>query len=80
MRMLSVGCLSVDCFDLIDSGAPGMRPNLNKVVYYQYLSEAPVFQSGPKSGPFTSATSIQISFNYRIEINRTVKSMLVLSC
>jgi len=33
------------------SGAPGMRPNLIKFVYYQYLSELPFWKSGPKSGP-----------------------------
>jgi hypothetical protein len=32
-------------------GAPGMRPNFNKVVYYQYLSEMSFWKSGPKSGP-----------------------------
>jgi hypothetical protein len=51
MRMLSVGYLSVDCLSLIDSGAPGMRPNFNKVVYFQYLSELPFWESGPESGP-----------------------------
>ena len=33
------------------SGAPGMRPNFSKLVYYQYLSEVPFWKSGPKSGP-----------------------------
>ena len=33
------------------SGAPGMRPNLNKVVYYQYLIEMLFWKSGPESGP-----------------------------
>ena len=51
MRMLSVGYLSVDCLSLIISGAPGMRPNLIKFVYYQYLSEMSFWKSGPKSGP-----------------------------
>ena len=35
----------------IGYGAPGMRPNLNKVVYYQYLSEVLFWKSGPESGP-----------------------------
>ena len=30
------------------SGAPGMQPNLNKPVYYQYLSEVPFWKSGSK--------------------------------
>ena len=34
-----------------ENGVPGMLPNLNKVVYYQYLSEVPFWKSGPKSGP-----------------------------
>jgi hypothetical protein len=33
------------------SGAPGMRPNLNKVFYYQYFSEVSFWKSGPESGP-----------------------------
>jgi hypothetical protein len=34
------------------SGAPGMRPNFNKVVYYQFFSEVPFWKSGPESGPY----------------------------
>ena len=33
------------------SGAPGMRPNLIKFVYYQFLSEVPFWKNGPESGP-----------------------------
>ena len=33
------------------SGAPGMRPNLNRPVYYQWLSEVSFWTSGPESGP-----------------------------
>jgi len=33
------------------SGAPGMRLNLNKVIYYQCLSEMLFWTSGPESGP-----------------------------
>jgi len=33
------------------SGAPGMQPNLYKVVYYQWLIEVPYWKSGPESGP-----------------------------
>ena len=51
MRMLSVGYLSVDCCGLIDSGAPGMRPKFNKVVYFKYFSEVPFWKCGPESGP-----------------------------
>ena len=36
---------------VLSSGAPGMRPNFNKVVYYQRLSEVPFCKSGPESGP-----------------------------
>jgi hypothetical protein len=32
------------------SGAPGMRLNLNKVIYYQCLSEVPFWKNGPESG------------------------------
>ena len=35
-------------------GAPGMRPNLIKFVYYQYFSEVPFWKSGPESGPRAS--------------------------
>ena len=35
------------------SGAPGMRPNLNKVVSFQWLIEVPFWKSGPESGPKT---------------------------
>ena len=45
--MLSIGRL----LKSDDSGAPGMRPNLNKVVYYQYLIEMLFWKSGPESGP-----------------------------
>ena len=31
--------------------APGMQPNLYKVVYYQWLIEVPYWKSGPESGP-----------------------------
>jgi hypothetical protein len=34
--------------------ALGMRPNFNKVVYYQYLIEMPFWKSGPESGPIIS--------------------------
>ena len=33
------------------SGAPGMRPNLIKFVYYQCLIEFPFWKNGPESGP-----------------------------
>jgi len=49
--MLSVGYLSVDCFSLMICGAPGMRPNFNKVAYYQWPIEVSCRKSGPKSGP-----------------------------
>ena len=32
-------------------GAPGMRPNFNNIVYYQYISEVLIWKSGPESGP-----------------------------
>jgi hypothetical protein len=32
-------------------GAPGMRPNFNKVVSFQRLSEVPFWKNGPESGP-----------------------------
>ena len=34
-----------------ENGAPGMQPNLYKVVYYQWLIEVPFWKSGPESGP-----------------------------
>jgi hypothetical protein len=34
-----------------ENGAPGMRPNFNKVVYYQRFSEVLFLKSGPESGP-----------------------------
>jgi hypothetical protein len=34
-----------------ENGAPGMRPNFNKVFYYQRLSEVLFWKSGPESGP-----------------------------
>lgn len=49
--MVSVGYLSVVCSGLADNGAPGLRPNFNKVVYYQRLSEVLFWRSGPESGP-----------------------------
>jgi len=36
-----------------ENGAPGMQPNLYKVVYYQWLIEVPFWKSGPESGPQT---------------------------
>ena len=36
---------------LKENGAPGMQPNLYKVVYYQWLIEVAFWKSGPKSGP-----------------------------
>jgi hypothetical protein len=33
-----------------ENGAPGMRPNYNKVVYFQYLSVMSFWKSGPESG------------------------------
>jgi len=35
----------------LGNGAPGMRPNFNKVVSFQRLSEVPFWKSGPESGP-----------------------------
>jgi hypothetical protein len=34
-----------------ENGAPGMRPNFNKVVSFQRLSELPFWKNGPESGP-----------------------------
>ena len=34
-----------------ENGAPGMQPNLYKVVYYQWLIEVTFWKSGPESGP-----------------------------
>ena len=42
------------------SGAPGMRPNFNKVVYYQYLIEVLFWKSGPESGPLLQKKSFLI--------------------
>ena len=33
------------------NGAPGMRPNLNKAVSFQWLIEVLFWKSGPESGP-----------------------------
>ena len=33
------------------NGAPGMQPNLYKVVYYQWLIDVPLWKNGPESGP-----------------------------
>ena len=35
----------------LGNGAPAMRPNFNKVVYYQKVNEVLLCKSGPKSGP-----------------------------
>ena len=34
-----------------ENGAPGMQPNLYKVVYYQWLIDVPLWKNGPESGP-----------------------------
>jgi len=34
-----------------ENGAPGMQPNLYKIVYYQRLNELPFWKSGPENGP-----------------------------
>ena len=48
--MVSVGYLSVVCSGLADNGAPGLRPNFNKVVYYQWPIEVSCWKSGPENG------------------------------
>ena len=37
-----------------ENGAPGMQPNLYKVVSYQWLIEVTFWKSGPESGPQTN--------------------------
>jgi hypothetical protein len=44
MRMLSVGLSIGRLLKSDDSGAPGMRPNFNKVVSFQRLSEAALLE------------------------------------
>ena len=63
--MLSVGYISVDCFGPMISGAPGMRPNLYKVVYYQCLNEVPFWKSGPESGPYCKNEQLDLAYELR---------------
>ena len=41
-----------------ENGAPGMQPNLYKVVYYQWLIDVLFWKSGPESGPGVKRTPV----------------------